>query len=75
MERILLLSGDDEDSIRALEYLKCGGPDWSNRNKACLDFLKNLPQYYVDKEEGFLAVHGGPLDPEKIAPPGPWRLR
>lgn len=64
------MSGDDEDSIRAQEDFKCAGLVGSNRNKVCLDFLKKLPQYYIDKEEDFLAVHGGPLDPEKIAPPG-----
>ncbi len=62
------VSGDDEDCIRAHEELKSAGS--SHRQKACLDFLKNLPQYYVDEEERILAVHGGPLDTEKIAPPG-----
>lgn len=64
----LPVSGDDEDCIRAHEEFKSAG-NRGNRQKACLDFLKNLPQYYVDKEERILAVHGGPLDPEKIAPP------
>lgn len=62
------VSGDNEDCVRAHEELK-SAVNSGHRNRACLDFLKNLPQYYVDKAERILAVHGGPLDPEKIAPP------
>jgi hypothetical protein len=62
------VSGDDEDCIRAHEEFK-SAVNSDHRNKASPDFLSKLPQYYVDKEERILAVHGGPLDPEKIAPP------
>ncbi len=64
----LPVSGSDEESNRAHEEFKSAGNS-CHRNKAYLDFLKNLPQYYADKAERILAVHGGPIDPEKIAPP------
>lgn len=63
------VSGDDEDCIKAHEEFKSGLSN-NHRLKICIDFLKNQPQYYVNKDERILAVHGGPLDPEKIAPHG-----
>ncbi|HEY9205783.1 MAG TPA: metallophosphoesterase [Candidatus Methanoperedens sp.] len=67
----LPVSRDDEDCIRVHKEFKNTAISGSHLQKACLDFLKNLPQYYADKEEKILAVHGGTLDPEKIAPSGP----
>ncbi len=64
----LPVSGDDDDCVRAHAEFKHAGNS-GHRQKAYMDFLKNLPQYYVDKKEKILAVHGGPLDPEKISPP------
>lgn len=51
------VSGDDAESIKAHEELN-------------LDFLKDLHQYYIDHKENILAVHGGPLNPDRIAPNG-----
>jgi hypothetical protein len=62
------VSGNDQDSISAHNELMSSGNGRGNCQEACLDFLKNLPQYYVNNEERILAVHGGPIDPEKIAP-------
>jgi len=64
------VSGDDKYCIRAHEKFKSAALGRGHRQKACQDFLRNLPQYYVDTEERILAVHGGPIDPEKIFPPG-----
>ncbi len=65
----LPVSGDDEDCIKAHEDFKSKSSD-NKSLKNCIEFLKDLPQYYVNQDEKILAVHGGPLDPEKIAPPG-----
>ncbi|MCE8427294.1 MAG: metallophosphoesterase family protein [Candidatus Methanoperedens sp.] len=63
------ISGDDEECIKAHEDFKIKSS--GNKSlKTCIEFLKDLPQYYLDEDEKILAVHGGPLDPEKIAPPG-----
>ena len=51
------VSGDDAESIKAHEELN-------------LDFLKDLRQYYIDHNKKILAVHGGPLNPDRIAPHG-----
>jgi len=63
------VSGNDQDSISAHnELMSAGNNGRGNCQDTCLDFLKNLPQYYINNEERILAVHGGPIDPEKIAP-------
>jgi hypothetical protein len=64
------VSGDDAESIRAHEEFKRAADSGSKHMKSCLDFLKDMLPYYVDHKHRILAVHGGPLDPEKIAPPG-----
>ena len=64
------VSGDDEESIKAHEEFKSAVDGGSKHMKFCLDFLKDLPQYYIDRKDRILAVHGGPLNPEKIAPLG-----
>lgn len=66
----LPVSGDDEESSRAHDEFK-SAVTGGRLQKSCLDFLSDLPQYYIDKEERILAVHGGPLDPEKITPSCP----
>ena len=51
------VSGNDAESIKAHEDLN-------------LDFLNDLRQYYIDYKKKILAVHGGPLNPDRIAPHG-----
>ena len=64
------VSGDDTESSRAHEEFKRAAAGGSKHMKFCLNFLQDFLPLYVDREHRILAVHGGPLNPEKIAPPG-----
>ena len=64
------VSGNDMVSVIAHEKLKSTASAGNKRMQSCLDFLKNQPPFYIDHEENILAVHGGPINPETIIPPG-----
>ncbi|MFQ6089492.1 MAG: metallophosphoesterase, partial [Candidatus Methanofastidiosia archaeon] len=54
------ISGSGLESRRA--HLKLRNSD--------LSFFNDLPQFLIDERERIIAVHGGPLDPERIMPQG-----
>lgn len=64
------VSGDDEDSIEIHKKLKSGSSSFKSQMTTQMDFLKNLPQHFIDYENNIFAVHGGPIDPDKITPQG-----
>lgn len=64
------VSGNDMVSIIAHEELKSTASTGNKCMQSCLNFLKNQPPFYIDHEENILAVHGGPINPETIVPPG-----
>lgn len=54
--------GDDLFASRIHDEFKQKKEHW--------DYFKDLKDYYIDAEKSLLCVHGGPIDPDSISPPG-----
>ncbi len=56
------VSGDDHFASRIHDEFKQKKEHW--------DYFKDLKDFYIDAENRLLCVHGGPIDPDSISPPG-----